>query len=189
MKLDIGSGITKIKGYKRVDIDPRVKPDYRFNVEKDHWPFKDNSIEEIRASNLLEHLRDIDFFFEEVHRVLKPGAKIKILVPHYQSTHAFSDPDHIRWFTPETFQYWSRTLIGSDGRSVIRGKMDFDLVKLEVRIDSKTREAFENFAALAELVIDYCWHKQSWIYAELKAVKPLRRPRIIKSRINRAEKL
>ena len=83
MKLLIGSGITKKDGYKRVDFDKTVKPDYVLNVEKQRWPFKTNSVDKILAENVLEHLTDLDFFMEQAYRVLKPKGELEILVPYY----------------------------------------------------------------------------------------------------------
>ena len=34
------------------------------------------------------------FFFNELHRVLKPGAKCTLIVPHWSSCRAYGDPTH-----------------------------------------------------------------------------------------------
>ena len=174
MKINLGSGINKIDGFKRVDIDPITKPDYCFNVEKDKWVFDDNSVDELRAFNLLEHLRDIDFFFEEAYRVLKPNGVIKIAVPHYRSEHAYSDPDHVRYFTPETFSYWARTTIGSDGRPVVRGKMDFKITELKAVVDERRKGTFEEEVRASGVSAGAFWLPLAWIFVTMKAIKPAR---------------
>ena len=58
MKVNLGSGFKRIEGFVNVDDDPLVEPDYIVNVEKDKLPFDDNSVEEIRAHHILEHIGD-----------------------------------------------------------------------------------------------------------------------------------
>jgi predicted SAM-dependent methyltransferase len=52
------------------------------DLEKMPWPWVDNSVDEIYASHVLEHLVDPLSAIMEIHRVLKPGGNIKIIVPH-----------------------------------------------------------------------------------------------------------
>lgn len=42
------------------------------------WPFADNSVDCITATEVIEHLVDLDLFLSEVKRVLKPRGKIII---------------------------------------------------------------------------------------------------------------
>lgn len=63
------------------------------DLNKD-WPFKDNSVDEIYAEMVLEHLNDIKHFFNEVYRVCKNNARITIRVPFFSSYHNYSDPTH-----------------------------------------------------------------------------------------------
>lgn len=44
-------------------------------------------------------------FMSELHRVLKPGAMVHILVPHAFSQGAHFDPSHTRYLLPETFTH------------------------------------------------------------------------------------
>jgi ubiquinone/menaquinone biosynthesis C-methylase UbiE len=41
------------------------------NLEKD-WPFEDESFDLLTAFFLLEHIEDIEHFFNEAYRILKP---------------------------------------------------------------------------------------------------------------------
>lgn len=79
IKLNLGSGTTRYEGWKNVDFDRKCKPDYVANVKK--LPFKDNSIDEIFASHILEHTTIQDDVLKEWERVLKPNGRITIAVP------------------------------------------------------------------------------------------------------------
>jgi len=82
LKLNLGGGYIYIKGFKRVDIDPATQPDFLLDV-RDLKTIKTNSVEEIIASHILEHIPPNDTFrtLREWYRVLKPGGRILIIVP------------------------------------------------------------------------------------------------------------
>ena len=64
------------------------------NLEKG-IPFKNESFEAVTAVHVIEHLKNINFLFEEVYRVLRPGGYFYIDTP--AADHKFWDnPDHIR---------------------------------------------------------------------------------------------
>ncbi len=77
MKLNLGCGSKKIKGWINCDFDPLMKPDCIVDLNK-RWPFKDSSIGEIRSDYLFEHVLDINHFISEAKRVLKRNGKFSI---------------------------------------------------------------------------------------------------------------
>lgn len=67
-------------------------------------PFPDDSIESMISHHCLEHIgTGFLRLMDECHRVLKPGGKFRIIVPLFPSLAAVSDPDHVRYFTKDTF--------------------------------------------------------------------------------------
>ena len=72
-------------------------------------PFKDNEIDEVLAEHVFEHIRNFTGLMHELRRVCKNNAKIKIRVPFYNSCEQFTDPTHVRFFTPFTFDYFDNT--------------------------------------------------------------------------------
>ncbi|HDP36855.1 MAG TPA: methyltransferase domain-containing protein [Candidatus Atribacteria bacterium] len=82
LKLDIGAGYIRRKGFKRVDIDPKTKPDYLLKAQ-DLRGINDNSVDEIMASHILEHIPPNETFLtlREWWRVLKPNGVITIKTP------------------------------------------------------------------------------------------------------------
>ncbi len=107
MKLHLGCGRNKLKGYLNCDISSDVKPDKIIDLEK-KLPFKDNSVDEILAEHVLEHVRNFVPLMHEFQRVCKKGVKIKIKVPFYASWGQFNDPTHVRFFSPFTFNYFKK---------------------------------------------------------------------------------
>lgn len=104
--LDIGCGVRKRCGAIGMDINPRVSPDVLHDLNEIPYPFKDSTFNEIYADNIIEHLNDIIKVVEELHRIGKPGALVKIFVPYFRAKWAFIDPTHKHFFTVESFSYF-----------------------------------------------------------------------------------
>lgn len=81
-KLNLGSGFYPKPGYVNLDVNPRQKPDIFRDVRRG-LPFDTNSIKEVSATHLLEHLSppEVLDLIEEVYRVLIPGGEFHIGVP------------------------------------------------------------------------------------------------------------
>lgn len=75
------------------------------DVRKTPWPWKDNSVDEIHCSHFLEHLTAMErcAFVNESARVLIPGGKVTLIVPHWCSNRAYGDPTH-QW--PAVSEMW-----------------------------------------------------------------------------------
>jgi SAM-dependent methyltransferase len=55
--------------------------------------------------NMLEHLDNPMQVMEELHRLLKPGGKIMVIVHYFRSRWAFIDPTHKTFYTVDSFAY------------------------------------------------------------------------------------
>ncbi len=106
MKLHLGCGKKHLNGYINCDISKDVNPDKIVDLEKP-LPFKDNSVDEIIIYHTLEHIHNFIPLMEEMHRICKNNALIKIEVPYFRSYWAYSDPTHCRFFGVHTFEYFS----------------------------------------------------------------------------------
>lgn len=97
LKLDIGCGPNKREGFLGVDQFAMKGVDKVFDVRKTPWPWKDSSVEEVHCSHFLEHLTANErcAFMNELARVLIPGGKATIIVPHWCSNRAYGDPTHM----------------------------------------------------------------------------------------------
>lgn len=107
IKLNLGCGKKFLDGYVNVDIKKMKGVDVVCNLSKIPYPFKDNYVDGIFIDNALEHLEDIIKVMEEIHRICKNGAKIKIIAPYFMSSGAFQDPTHRQFFTSKTFNCFS----------------------------------------------------------------------------------
>jgi len=75
IKLDIGCGKNKKRGYIGIDIDPKSDADIISSAL--NLPFDNESVDEIYSSHLVEHLlpEEAKKFFNEIYRVLRKGGK------------------------------------------------------------------------------------------------------------------
>lgn len=115
MRLNIGSGGKKQEGYVNLDAEPMTQPDVVLNIGRDPWPFDDCSVDEVVAEHILEHLTTPELFhcMKEAYRVCKPGAKMKVRLPHPRHDIFLSDPTHQRPVTPGTLMLFSQGQIGA----------------------------------------------------------------------------
>lgn len=73
-------------------------------------PFSDNTFDIVVAIEVIEHIEkyvDLIFLFNEVHRVLVPQGKFCFTTPN--GIHSFNHITHHRMFTPNSFNYFTKT--------------------------------------------------------------------------------
>lgn len=104
--LDLGCGPNKTKGAIGIDKARIPGVDIVHDLEKFPYPFKDNEFDRIVSNHCLEHLEDFVGVMEEIHRICKPGAEVKIVVPYYTSKDFFTDFTHRHAFTEHSFNYF-----------------------------------------------------------------------------------
>jgi SAM-dependent methyltransferase len=105
VKLDIGCGTKKHEGFIGIDRLKFDGVDVVCEVGVAPLPYDDNTVDEVYSSHFLEHLAAGERiqFVNELFRVMKPGAKATIIVPHYASSRAYGDPTH-QW--PPIGEFW-----------------------------------------------------------------------------------
>ena len=108
MKLNLGCGEKKIDGYENIDKDLNVEPDFCFDIE-DGLPYDDNSIDEIRAYDFLEHVHPgkVVFVMNEIWRVLKPGGRFEHFTPSTDGRGAWQDPTHVSFWNYNSWFYYT----------------------------------------------------------------------------------
>ena len=107
--INLGCGKTRIPrsiGVDRAKIDNFV--DVIHDLEKLPYPFEDNFADEIHCYHVLEHLTQPIKKLEEIHRILKPGGKLYLRVPHFSSMMAFTDLTHLRPFGYASFNCFEK---------------------------------------------------------------------------------
>lgn len=104
MRLNLGACDRRFPGFLSVDIAPPA--DVVTDLSKP-WPWADSTVEAVKAFDIIEHIEDKIHLMNELHRVMKPGARVEIEVP--SATHgagAFQDPTHKSYWTLNSFQYF-----------------------------------------------------------------------------------
>jgi SAM-dependent methyltransferase len=105
--LHLGCGRKYCADAVNVDRVGDVKPDFVVNLDQRPWPFPDNRFREVWAHDVLEHLDDLVAVMEEIHRICQPGAVIRVTVPHFSCSNAFTDITHRHYFSAASFNYFT----------------------------------------------------------------------------------
>lgn len=103
LKLDLGCGKNPRAGFIGVDSRDFGQP---INADlRQPWQWADGSIEEAHCSHFVEHLTGPEriHFVNELYRVLIPGGKCTVIVPHWASCRAYGDLTH-QW--PPVSEFW-----------------------------------------------------------------------------------
>jgi len=143
-KLNLGCGRLTFPDFMNLDIMPfnDGKNDLVhivIDIEKERLPYEDNSIEEIKADNVFEHLGNgFIFALNECHRVLKKDGKLIGCVPIAGTDLDFRDITHKRHFTRHSFDYICGTGLArkdrpSHPRYADYGVLPFNLISLETK--------------------------------------------------------
>ena len=95
LRLDLGCGTRKAEGFLGVDSIAFDGVDVVADLRQ-AWPWADGSVSEVHCSHFLEHLTGAEriHFFNELYRVLKPGAQARIITPHWSNERSYGDPTH-----------------------------------------------------------------------------------------------
>jgi predicted SAM-dependent methyltransferase len=131
-KLNLGCGNDIRQGYVNLDFFNFKGVDVIWNINKFPYPFKDNSFSEIIISHVLEHVDDVVRVMEEVWRISKPGAIIKIGVPYYSGLNAVTDPTHKHFFAAATFNFFQKGKLGKKNYFEDSRKVNFKILKRKI---------------------------------------------------------
>ena len=115
-KLDLGCSRKKKEGYIGIDIF-----DWSSIYSKEKFicgripnvleKYKNNSVEELRAYHILEHIsqKDVIHTMNEVYRILIPNGIFEINIPPTTGRGAFCDPTHVSFWNDKSWQYYDMT--------------------------------------------------------------------------------
>lgn len=110
VKLDLGCGTHKPEGYIGIDKVELPGVDVVADLTVEPIPFPNDSVDEVRASDFIEHLPDKMRTMNEIYRVLKPGGIADIFVPSTDGRGAFQDPTHVSFWNENSFSYYTTGL-------------------------------------------------------------------------------
>ncbi|HXJ89157.1 MAG TPA: methyltransferase domain-containing protein [Candidatus Binatia bacterium] len=148
--VDIGCGQKKVRGAIGMDCVALPGVDVVHDLNTFPYPFAADSIDEIHAYHVLEHVPDVMATMEELWRITKPGATVHIRVPHFSGILAWKDPTHKRSFTSESFGYF-----GENGYSYYTGaRFQVMSVRLRYSIQPMNRWIARVFAKVIQWLVD-----------------------------------
>jgi len=108
-KLNLGCNQNILPGWINVDRYPFKGVDVITNLEEP-WPWQDDSIQYIRAFDIVEHLKDPIHTMNEAWRVLGHGGIFEVWVPSTDGRGAFQDQTHVSFWNQNSFSYYSQKL-------------------------------------------------------------------------------
>jgi SAM-dependent methyltransferase len=148
LRLNLGSGQNPVVGY--LNVDRYGTPDQHWDLEKFPWPWADDSVEEVLLTHVLEHLGGDPAVFicvmQQLYRVCRHDARVRIRVPHPRHDHFLTDPTHVRPILPATFtlfsrrlnQEWARAGNANSPLALYHG-VDFEVEKYSLVLDEPWR--------------------------------------------------
>lgn len=104
--LDLGCGNRKRPGSIGIDVNPRTAADVVHDLNVFPYPFAEDTFDVVYADNVIEHLAEPVRVMEELHRITKVNALVKVIVPYFRSLWAYIDPTHRHFFTVDSFTYY-----------------------------------------------------------------------------------
>ncbi len=106
INLDLGCGQNPRSGFYSVDHIEMEGVDVIADLNQPLTMCPDDSVENIYSRHVFEHVREFLPLMREIHRIIKPGGSIEIVVPHFSNVFGFSDPTHLRFFGLFTMYYF-----------------------------------------------------------------------------------
>lgn len=172
MKINIGAGATRYNGFVNCDHSSLFNPEYVFDLETDVFPFEDNSVDEVIAYHVLEHLGEGYFHcLQELYRVCKKDAIIKIRVPHFLNENMYHDPTHRRPITPVGLNLFNKKLnLASNSAASKLGlqyNVDFEVIRTHNHLNGEHPRISDLTQMPPEILDAYAFDRFN-IYAEVE---------------------
>lgn len=122
LRLNIGCGYRARDGWVNIDLTSFSDANLVWDI-KDGLPFKNDSVDEVYASHIMEHItaEEVIRLMREIWRVCKDRAVVEIRVPHKDSVGAY-ELTHRSIIAKDTFRVF--TPMGSV-QSLIRENLGF----------------------------------------------------------------
>lgn len=107
--INIGSGkqlknSNENEEWFNIDKSDKVDADMILDLDTDKLPFQSESIDYVYMNQVVEHLSNPIFAFNEIWRVLKRGGKVEIWSPYQGSIGSWASLDHRREINEYTFR-------------------------------------------------------------------------------------
>lgn len=163
MKLDFGSGPNPKPGFEGVDqygFDGVVAHVCDVTIPEVWLAWEESSCEEAHASHFVEHLtgRQRILFFNQLWRIMKPGAKATIITPHWGSNRAYGDPTH-QWPPVSEMSFF---YLNKEWRKTQAPHTDFETTGFGFTCDFEASWGYDPHPALAARNSEYQQYAIQW---------------------------
>ncbi len=138
MKIHIGCGNNKRKGFYGIDIKQYGNVDLVANLNK-KLPLDDSVTDHIIMPCILEHLKNWDRVMQEMHRISKHKGIIEIWIPHFSNMQTWADLQHYRggsyfmFHEPKQEKYWQRSRFNILERRILIEGREYPFEKVKTR--------------------------------------------------------
>lgn len=150
VRLNLGAGADHLPGW--TNVDKFGCQDMSWDLEVTPWPWATSTVDEVLMKHVLEHLgATTDRFIavvKELYRICKPGARIRIIVPHPRHDDFLGDPTHVRpitldlltLFAKDQCERWQR-LGASNSLLALYHNVDLRVVEHSFGLDERWAKA------------------------------------------------
>jgi hypothetical protein len=107
LRLDLGCGPRPRPGFFGVDRAALPGVDIVADLNEPLADLPSNCVAEVFTRHTLEHVERLLELIAEIHRVVQPGGRVEVVVPHFSNPYTYSDPTHVRFFGLYSFFYFS----------------------------------------------------------------------------------
>ena len=105
-KLNLGCGADIKKDYVNLDKSKIKGVDAVHDMDKYPWPFPSNYFDKVYGRDVIEHVKDLFMAMQEIHRISKNGAVVRLIVPYWHSSGAFY-PNHHYFFNVDGMKFFT----------------------------------------------------------------------------------
>jgi predicted SAM-dependent methyltransferase len=145
-KLNLGCGFDKRDGWVNADNFTACEPDVFLDIEQTPWELPTSAFDHILMKHVLEHVgqefRTFSRVMQELYRVVAPRGIIEIHVPHVRHDTFWSDPTHVRAFTPLTFEMMSKRR----NLEWVERRANYTMLALAMDVDFEVEEVVQVYA-------------------------------------------
>ena len=106
IKLDLGGGLSKKKGFYSLDALELNGIDIIADLNEPLDLLPDNCVDYVYSNHVLEHIQNLISVLGEIFRITTRDGTIEIIVPHFSNPFYYSDPTHVRFFGLYSMYYF-----------------------------------------------------------------------------------
>ena len=130
------------------------------------------SVDHVYSNHFFEHVDDVDRLLDQLGRVMKPGATMRVLVPHALNPHFYSDPTHKSFFALYTFAYLADSKLFHRSVPSYQNSPLFDLVEVRLMFRSPGWPTRNKVKRVLELLVNSRRSFQEFFEENLSTMLP-----------------